>query len=567
MHGHRYGYPAKPYREWESCRPRMPSTPTTKSQVQAYRFVLRRMQSALVRKDAVMLHDPMRTHSRATIVGVCIAAVGVVGFLVWGILSPDPKPPNEDAIVISKQSGQVYVLIANPKQLIPVFNLASARLLLVAREEAAVQQSGAGGNAAGVPAGTGTSEVKNATVVDEKQLRDIPRGRMAGIRNGPDLLPGNDQRIDALWAVCDAYEVNRSLPQPTSENKVETTVIGGVKDLGEELSGSNALLVRAENDVVYLVYRTPVDANVRNAKAVRAAVDMTDRRVRAALNLQESSIRKITTGLLNAIPEAPRLAVPDIDGRGTAPDGFDVRGLKVGAVFSVERAGQAEPDYYVLHKNGRQRIKRSTADLIRFARSETGEQIIPVAASESVAAADLTWDTTGLDDRSSPEVQPEVLTPEAFPVACLGWSVVGEGVNADEHTAVHVGQVVPTPKKADGNPDQGVRISTAGPDGQRIQHFFMPPGRAAVVRGVTSKQDFATGPIYLISDRGVKYGVPDQATAGTLGLTNQKPAPLSIMRLLPDGASLNKKDVLQTYDSIPVAPGDFDSPAQRQGGG
>ncbi|MFD1052463.1 type VII secretion protein EccB, partial [Kibdelosporangium lantanae] len=54
----------------------MPSTPTTKSQVQAYRFVLRRMQSALVRKDAVMLHDPMRTHSRATIVGVCLGVLG-----------------------------------------------------------------------------------------------------------------------------------------------------------------------------------------------------------------------------------------------------------------------------------------------------------------------------------------------------------------------------------------------------------------------------------------------------------------------------------------------------------
>ena len=48
----------------------MPSTPTTKSQVQAYRFVLRRMQSALVRKDAVMLHEPMRMHTRATIAGV-----------------------------------------------------------------------------------------------------------------------------------------------------------------------------------------------------------------------------------------------------------------------------------------------------------------------------------------------------------------------------------------------------------------------------------------------------------------------------------------------------------------
>jgi len=32
------------------------------------------------------------------------------------------------------------------------------------------------------------------------------------------------------------------------------------------------------------------------------------------------------------------------------------------------------------------------------------------------------------------------------------------------------------------------------------------------------------------------------------------------MRLLPDGASLNTKDVLQTYDSVPVATGKFDQP-------
>jgi hypothetical protein len=55
------------------------------------------MQSALVRKDAVMLHDPCARTARATIVGVCLAAVGVVGFLVWGLLSPDPKPPNRTA--------------------------------------------------------------------------------------------------------------------------------------------------------------------------------------------------------------------------------------------------------------------------------------------------------------------------------------------------------------------------------------------------------------------------------------------------------------------------------------
>ena len=127
----------------------MPTTPTTKSQVQAYRFVLRRMQSALVRKDAVMLHDPMRTHSRATIVGVCLAAVGVVGFLVWGILSPDPAPPNDDGIVISKQNGQVYVYLKDQRRLIPTFNLASARLYLVARQQQNNNQGQAGSQQSG----------------------------------------------------------------------------------------------------------------------------------------------------------------------------------------------------------------------------------------------------------------------------------------------------------------------------------------------------------------------------------------------------------------------------------
>ena len=60
----------------------MSTNPTTKSQVQAYRFVLRRMESALVRKDAVMLHEPMRHHLRAMMVGLILGMVGVVGFLL-----------------------------------------------------------------------------------------------------------------------------------------------------------------------------------------------------------------------------------------------------------------------------------------------------------------------------------------------------------------------------------------------------------------------------------------------------------------------------------------------------
>jgi hypothetical protein len=60
----------------------MSLNPTTQSQVQAYRFVLRRMESALVRRDAVMLHEPTRHHLRAMTVGLIVAMLELVVFFV-----------------------------------------------------------------------------------------------------------------------------------------------------------------------------------------------------------------------------------------------------------------------------------------------------------------------------------------------------------------------------------------------------------------------------------------------------------------------------------------------------
>ncbi len=81
----------------------MSTDPTTTSQVQAYRFVLRRMESALVRKDAVMLHEPMRHHLRATAAGLIVALLGLVAFFVIGKIHP-PSEASADTIVIGDQS-------------------------------------------------------------------------------------------------------------------------------------------------------------------------------------------------------------------------------------------------------------------------------------------------------------------------------------------------------------------------------------------------------------------------------------------------------------------------------
>ena len=564
----------------------MPSTPTTKSQVQAYRFVLRRMQSALVRKDAVMLHDPMRTHSRATIVGVCLAGVGLIGFLIWGILSPQAKAPTKDGIVIGKPSGQVYVLIAEPdRKLVPVFNLASARLLLMAQQQQA--QQGANGGQAAAPAANQNPQVVAPTVVDDNQLRDIPKGRKVGIADGPDLLPSADQRIESLWTVCDQYKLNPDEPDPAKKSKVETTVIAGVADRGAQLKQDESLLVRAPDGATFLVYRTPGTANLPNTDAVRAKVDLSfnengdfnhpevpsalDLHVEVKPNPQTGQlelvgeeIRTITTGTLNAIPEKAELKTPPVQGgRGTEskvdlgdPD------LKVGSVFKVERAGEVTK-FYVLHEDGIEEVSQSTADLVRYYNSPGGAEIKAVTPDKIVNVDDLNV----IDDSTYPETATEVLTPENFPVACLSWRATGSGDNAEEQTSVHIGKRLPgIPLNSQGQAES-VPISTPNADGVRIDYFYMPPGRGAVVRQATSPEDFTKGQIALISDRGVKYGVPDAATAAGLGLGDQKPAPENIIRLLPDGASLSVKDVQQSYDSTPFGPGQYPSQTPSAGGG
>ncbi|MCT2587303.1 type VII secretion protein EccB [Actinophytocola gossypii] len=552
----------------------MPSTPTTKSQVQAYRFVLRRMQSALVRKDAVMLHDPMRTHSRATIVGVCLAALGMLGFLIWGILSPKPTAPNSDGIVIGKPSGQVYVMIAQPeKQLIPVFDLASARLLLHARKQDD-SQGPSGSDGPGTAAATNV-QVVAPEVIDDNELRNIPRGRLSGIPGGPGLLPSKDQRVGPPWTVCDETQLNREGSDenvdendPTAKNS-ETTVMAGVDQLGEQLAQGESLLVRldaesAEQDPAeqpaYLVYRTPGSANLPNTSAVRAEVDLSDSAVRNALDLSGLEPREISVGLLNAIPEKAELTAPGVTGTVGEQADVDLGDSdleKVGSVFQVQRAA-SEPQFYVVHRDGVEQIKETTADLLRFTNSE-GAEIVAVSP-EVISAAEK---QDRIDDSTFPESRTEVLEARNFPVACLSWKTVGEGVNREARTAVYIGKVIP------GDP-KPVRISSPSADGVRIDWFYMPPGHGAVVRQATSSADFDKGQITLVSDRGVKYGIPDSTTAAVLGLSDQLPAPRSIIGLLPDGASLSADDAQQSFDSVDVEQGVYpteDGQEQPSGGG
>jgi len=519
----------------------MPSNPTTKSQVHAYKFVLRRMQSALVRRDAVMLHDPMRTHSRATMVGVVLSALGVLGFIIFGLFKPAPEPPGSGTIVIGESSGQVYVSVGEPQELIPTFNLASARLLLAAQQN----RSEDGGNKSGLAVGSAPEEPAEPEVIPDEQLVDIPRGKPTGIPFGPSLLPSEEQRISPHWAVCENIDLDQDLPKQEARSRAEpnTTVVAGTSELGHELQDDEALLVRSPDDVTYLVYRLEENPNDRNADVVRAKVDLNDPAVTQAYGLSSAQPRKVSTAMLDAIPEEQEITAPDIAQQSNDKWGL---GVGVGGTFHVKEANGDQ--YYVLTKGGKKKISEPVATLIQNEYQETKKTPLkPPKKAASVPVVE-SGGKGDLDVETFPSTKPTVLTPFSTPSACLGWRITGQGEDPEGHTTLYVNQTSPVPTNEKGE-SKAVEISEASPDGYQVDEFYMPKGRAAVVRSATSPKQYETGPIQLVSGLGVRYGVPNGPTAQVLGLGSQDPAPERILRLLPVGKSLNMQNAQQTWPS------------------
>jgi type VII secretion protein EccB len=489
----------------------MARNPTTKSQVQAYQFVLRRMESALVRKDAVMLHEPMRTHLRAAAVGLIIGVLGVAAFFVVGLFSPDDDLGDSD-IVVGKQSGAIYVVQqAEPRRLVPVRNLASARLLL------------AGSAFSG---GAGPSEPAEVKVVEDSSLADLPRAPLTGIEGAPAYLPGPDRQVDPEWAVCDTAQLDETVPNPEANPEITTTALVGVPQPGQHLGEDRALLARAATGTYYLLF-----------DGKRAQVNPADPAVSNAFGLADVEPRRVSTSLLNAIPESDALVPPQIvDADDPAP--FPgVSGQEIGDVVQVNLGGGRE-EYYLILAKGKQPVTRGVFDLVRFDRSDP---TIPVVSPEDISSVPDAPRPDQIDFTGYPEQVPEIVPLAESRVACLTWTARGGDEPA---TAITISDEIAL--------DEGMRPvdvlpSVAGED--IADEVFLPPSKGALVRGGVPGQDPGSGAIFLVTDQGYRYGVPSMEVAQAIGLGDTtQPAPEAILDLLPIGPSLDPQAALELYD-------------------
>jgi type VII secretion protein EccB len=507
----------------------MAATPTTKAQVQAYRFVLRRMESALVRRDPVMLHDPMRTHLRAAFVGVCVALLVAAGFLIYGFIKPQQELGSTDEIVIGADSGAMFVHLNNPtSRLVPVTNLASARLILI-------KQSGGGGAAAGV----GNAATAVPRQVADEVLKDVPREPLAGIPGAPNDIPDGSELVEPKWTLCDTTIPDPSLPEQARITRpaITTTALIGTDRSGRPLRPDEALLFRASTGEYFLVFDGKrAKVNVQDS-AVRQAFDIAD----TAGGLMRDE-RRVSVGLLNAIPPAPELRSP-IERLGEPSRFAQLRGERVGTVVEVKRVDN-RTDYYVILDDGVQQVPKSMADLIRFTVSRGVD--FPGVTPEDIANMPK---VSRLDVRGFPVEVPSVLPVRDSTVACLYWAYQ----DGKQQLSITVGDRLTLP-----GGQRPVRLAQADGSGDRLDEVFLPTGRGAVVQGVVPEQPAGTGTIFLVSDQGVKFGVPSTAQvpsaqlAGALGLGNPQPGPAAVLQLLPTGPALDPDQAIRTFDSVPV---------------
>jgi len=290
--------------------------------VSGYRFLLRRMEHALVRGDVRMLDDPLRAQSLSLICGVILAAIIVAGCAVLAFFRPSGTLGSAP-IVMARDSGALYVRVGDIIH--PVLNLASARLI------------------AGTPA--------NPEPVSAAAINNAKRGPLMGIPGAPAVIAAPLGGNQSGWAVCD--------------DSTSTTVIAGDIPGDGFVSGRTVLVTpRGESAATtYVLY-----------DGWRAKVDLRNRAVVRALKLDGVTPRPVSRALLDATPEAPPIAAPHIPAAGTPGA---LRGFPVGSVVRVARA--AAEEYYVVLARGVQRISEVAADLIRFTDSQNDRDIAIVA--------------------------------------------------------------------------------------------------------------------------------------------------------------------------------------------
>lgn len=456
----------------------MPLRAATWLHVSGYRYQLRRMENALLDAQA---DSPGRLWRGSLAAGCVFTVVALAGCLFLSRLWPQPSL-GDARIAMGQTSGALYVKVGDTWH--PVLNLASARLI--------------------------AATAANPRQVPESVLARTKHGPLLGIPGAPDVIPPPLQERESYWTVCD------------SGGGAGTTVLLGADLPVGRVGAGQALLVAAGTGApAYLLYR-----------GRRAMVDLAERSVVRALRLQGRTPHVVSQTLLNAVPEAPPIAVPRIRGAGT-PAGAWLPGLRVGDVLRI--TGAAGEEFYVVLSAGVQRISQVVADLLRFTGSSEVTTVDP----------GLLRTARNVDALPVDGIPEQVPSDAGGSTWCAEWTPAASGQPDIAFLAFPAAPALAL-----------VRLAQADGPGPAVDAFSIAAGRSAYVATQSRVGDRTrVDTRYLVTDTGVRFAVHDEEAARLLGLPAMPaPAPWPVLAALPCGPELSRDKASVARDTVPPGP-------------
>lgn len=437
-----------------------------------------------------MLDDPLRAQVISFSAGLVLAAVVLAVCTALAVLRPGDALGSAP-ILMARESGALHVRIGDTVH--PVLNLASARLV------------------AGVPA--------DPEPVGAAAIAAAARGPLVGIPGAPTQIDPALNIEESGFTLCDRADVPSTV-----------LIAGPLRDGTRPWRPGQAVLVTPRGEsaaTTYLLY-----------DGSRAAVDLRDMAAVRALRLEGLAPVPVSRSLLDSLREVPAVAAPPIPDAG-APGPPALGGLAVGNVVRVARASLDAPssEFYVVLGGGLQRVGAIAADLIRFTVAQTGGEP-PLIAAGTAAAVPF---VDSLPVATFPE---RVRQPEDG-VICAGWNVRDTGMRS----TLIVGDSLPVPDN-----QRLLPLAQADQAGPNVDGIVFPAGRSMLVRATGLAGDGGTpGPLYLVNDLGVRFGIQNDTAAQQLGLAGPAvAAPWSMLTRLPPGPELSTQAASVVRDGLAI---------------
>ncbi|AIS00863.1 type VII secretion protein EccB [Streptomyces glaucescens] len=443
-----------------------------RDELNAYTFAKRRTLASFLRPSPSGSEEgapkPLSAVWPGLVVGVVILAV----FGAIGLFSPTaPRgwdAPGEHVIVASDSTTRYVVLkTKGEKQLHPVLNMASAKLLL--------------------------DPDKNSIItVDEKVLDSgrPPHGATIGIPYAPDRLPSAGEAEAAKrWAVCER-------PGAGGRAIQKAAFVLAEKEWAKT-EGRNKL---SGGDLMYVVGPDGKSQYVVDARGWAYPLgDPGDKELLKALDTRSRAPQRVSQDWLDTLHKGDPLEIPAIDGTpGAAANASASLGAydKVGMVIKAYDGTRMQ--YYVVLPGEVARISEFTAtlllnsgDLVAVGQTGEAQQVSPGAVAES---------TTFLGDRKWPAYKPRTVNN-------------GTSATSGRNTVCNVLRSV--------NARTGVTTlaTWAGTDFPAqlptgSSSAYVTPGSGQLYRQFQG-QETKAGSVFLVTDTGLRYALQSNSDSAT----------------------------------------------------